>query len=75
MKSTAEIRLGYREVYQQDGDLRGVEVIPMEGRVWVTQAGDSDDYILGPGERFTITRPGRVVVQGMNPSRFRLVRE
>jgi hypothetical protein len=74
-KSAAEIHLGYREVYQQDGDLRGVMIVPMEGQVWVTQRGDPEDHTLGPGERFTITRRGRVVVQGINQSRFRLVRE
>ena len=75
IKKATEVRLGYREIYQQDGDLRGVKIISMEGQVWVTQPGDPDDHTLGPGECFTINRPGRVVVQGMNPSRFRLVRE
>jgi hypothetical protein len=37
----------------------------VRGRVWVTQAGDSGDYVLGAGERFVASRPGRVVVEAL----------
>jgi hypothetical protein len=38
------------------------------GDVWLTQSGDSTDYILRGGETFHASRRGRIVVQAMTPA-------
>jgi hypothetical protein len=44
----------------------GLELSVVEGIVWVTQSGDSQDYLLAPGEVFHVYRPGgRVVIQAL----------
>lgn len=49
----------------------GEELRMVEGLLWITQEGDPTDYLVGPGESFVVTRPGRVVVQSLTPeSRF-----
>ncbi len=63
-----EIELGPREVRRLAGDHRGLRIACTAGMLWVTQAGDPDDYYLGTAEEFTLTKPGAVVVQGMERS-------
>ncbi len=42
-----------------------LQILCGAGVLWITQDGDPEDHILERGERFTVTRPGRLVVQGM----------
>src|SRR4051794_7480881 len=44
----------------------------LRGRLWVTQAGDARDIVLGEGETFSAARRGRVVVQALGDSRVGL---
>ncbi len=37
------------------------------GCVWLTQAGDGNDYFVSAGEFHIVTRPGRVVVESFTP--------
>jgi hypothetical protein len=48
------------------GDARGVSISCLEGDLWITQQGDSRDYMIGPGERFVVDAPGRVVVSSLH---------
>jgi hypothetical protein len=48
-------------------DLRcGGAVRVTAGRVWVTQAGDGGDYVVGAGERFVAGWRGRVVIEALS---------
>lgn len=40
----------------------GVEVSGLSGEVWLTQYGDSRDFVIRPGQRFVISQPGSVVL-------------
>ena len=48
------------------------KLVCLEGELWLTRDGDSEDYILGPGRSFTVRRDDRAVVQALEPSRLRL---
>ncbi|HEU4458507.1 MAG TPA: DUF2917 domain-containing protein [Methylibium sp.] len=39
-----------------------------DGRLWVTQHGDQRDIVLEAGQRFTIERPGRTLVEALRPA-------
>ena len=65
-----EVCLAPRQAFTLQGDHRGVRLTALQGTLWVTQQGDAQDYLLRPGEAFTITRPGTVVVQGMREARL-----
>jgi len=41
----------------------GACIAVQSGRVWITQTGDADDYVVGAGERLVLARAGRVVVE------------
>lgn len=41
-------------------------VTAVDGTIWVTQTGDSRDYILHPGDRIVLSGRGRVVIQAMD---------
>jgi len=41
----------------------GACVAVQSGRIWLTQAGDANDYFVGAGERHVVTRGGRVVIE------------
>jgi hypothetical protein len=47
-------------------------LVCLEGELWVTREGDSEDCILGPGRSFSARRGDRVVVQALQASRIRL---
>jgi hypothetical protein len=55
-------------------DVRGARAVVecLEGRVWVTQQGDSRDIVLRPGRSFTLSRRGRGVIQTLRAARVRL---
>jgi len=45
----------------------GACVAVQAGYVWLTQAGDANDYFVGAGEFHVITRPGRVIIESFTP--------
>ena len=49
-------------------DAAGTRVSARQGTVWVTEEGDRDDHIVGPGESLVITRGGRTLVQALQPA-------
>ncbi len=42
----------------------GACIAVQSGRVWLTQAGDANDYFVSAGERHVVMRAGHVVVEG-----------
>ena len=53
-------------------DGRGLRLRVASGAVWLTQQADSRDIVLREGESFVIDRPGRTVVQALDPAELRL---
>ncbi len=45
----------------------------LSGQVWLTRDGDTEDYILGPGQLLAVGRDDRAAVQALRDSRIRLV--
>jgi hypothetical protein len=43
----------------------GIEVKALRGNLWITQAGDAKDKVLGPGESFVIDRAGLTLVTAL----------
>ncbi len=48
------------------------KLVCLEGELWLTRDGDIEDYILGPGQSFTVRHGDRAAVQALKPSRLRL---
>ena len=46
-------------------DAEGVRITSRRGTVWVTEEGDDRDHVIGPGDAFTVARPGRTIVQAL----------
>ena len=53
-------------------DACGTNIQPRDGVVWITEEGEARDFVVGPGEAFLVTRPGRTLVQAMVASRVAL---
>lgn len=53
-------------------DAAGTRIQARQGVVWVTQEGDLDDHILGPGEALVLECNGRTVVQAMRAAHVAL---
>jgi hypothetical protein len=49
-------------------DAAGTRVSARYGTVWVTEEGSEEDHIVRPGEAFVLGRPGRAVVQALQPA-------
>lgn len=52
---------------------RAVELVVVQGRVWVTCAGDADDHFLEAGARFPLGGRRRVLIGGEGEARVALV--
>jgi hypothetical protein len=59
------VELGESETMSLDAP-KGVQLAVQSGRIWLTIAGDSHDYLVVAGEEFQTPHPGKVVVQAMN---------
>ncbi len=68
-KSVIPISLVPHQVLTLPGDHSGVQILAESGALWITQCDDPDDHVLATGQRFTIDRPGPVVVQGLPAQR------
>jgi hypothetical protein len=53
-------------------DATGVAIVCLRGELWLTQDGDLDDVILGPGESFTLDRPGLALIEALKASSLRV---
>lgn len=70
--SPEDVKLMPRQLLTLDGDRRGEQIWAVAGSVWITQVGDRQDYLLRAGECLTVSRKGKVVIEGMRPARLRL---
>lgn len=60
-----EVALAPRKARSLAGNHVGLRIRCAGAPLWITQENDPDDYRLEPGEQFTVTRPGLVVLQGL----------
>jgi hypothetical protein len=58
------------QMWRAEGNLRGEVFNCQKGLLWITQQGDLNDYILKTGGSFWVTRPGTVLVEAVEDSRF-----
>jgi hypothetical protein len=68
MQSFGDLHLGQLICIAQ----RGATVTCVAGYLWVTRDGDPHDHILEPGKFYTLRGRGRVTVQALAESRFRV---
>ena len=45
----------------------GARIAVQAGCIWLTQAGDANDYFVNAGDSHVVTRPGRVVIESLTP--------
>ena len=50
-------------------DAEGARILSQRGQVWITQEGDREDHIVAAGETLVVLRPGRTIVQALEPAR------
>ena len=65
--------LGARETERLEGLRAGDAILCIRGNLWITQAGDPQDYLLAQGQKFVASRRGLVVVQAFTDSAYRCV--
>jgi len=49
-------------------DAQGTRIVTRVGSVWVTEEGDVRDHVMGAGDALVVARPGRTLVQALQPS-------
>jgi hypothetical protein len=72
IKPQAQLRLRRKELVRARTHWRSVTLTCLEGLVWVTQAGDPEDHMLGKGQALTVARRGRVLVEAMRDARVQV---
>lgn len=51
---------------------RGVQIELWDGQLWITQEGDTRDYLVGPGAKFRLEREGIVLANALKGARITL---
>lgn len=76
MKSNAQpkikIRMQHRDFQRMSRIKPGSTLFCDNGVLWVTQAGDRQDYILHPGQAMTVSKRGKVLIEAMRDADFHL---
>ena len=70
---SVEMYLTDGDLFKMEGDHRMTTINCLQGSLWVTQQGDSMDYLLAAGQSVTVNRTGAVLIQGQPEGRFELV--
>ena len=60
-----KIRMPRRTFQRIDGIKPGSTLFCDAGILWITQAGDRQDYVLLPGQKLTVNKRGKVLVEAM----------
>ena len=68
-----KIRMRHRDFQRMDTVKPGSTLFCDAGVLWVTQAGDYRDYVLMPGQKMTVTKRGKVLVEAMRDADFYIV--
>ena len=73
IQSKAKIRM-QRSEYQSMRTVKpGSTLFCDTGILWVTQAGDRQDYVLMPGQKMTVTKKGKVLIEAMRDADFHVL--
>jgi hypothetical protein len=70
IKPRTKIRIHRSDYQTMLMDKPGSTLICDNGILWVTQAGDRHDYVLLPGQKMTVTRKGKVLIEAMRDADF-----
>jgi hypothetical protein len=73
MRTKAKIRMPRHAFQRMDSVKPGSTLFCDTGVLWVTQAGDRQDYVLLPGQKMIMTKRGRVLVEAMRDADFYIV--
>ena len=66
-----EITLPKHKMWTIEGDRRGDVISCENGSLWITQEGDLKDYVVEAGRNFWVTKPGTMIVQALEVSKFK----
>jgi hypothetical protein len=53
-------------------DAVGTRIVARSGTLWVTEEAGSKDHIVRPGDALIVARPGRTVIQALQPASISL---
>jgi hypothetical protein len=53
-------------------DARDLEIELVQGNLWITEDGDTEDYVLAPGQSFRVRRQGATVLHALQESSIRV---
>jgi hypothetical protein len=68
-----KIRMPRHAFQRMDGVKPGSTLFCDTGVLWVTQTGDRQDYVLLPGQKMTVTKRGKVLVEAMRDADLYIV--
>lgn len=72
LQTKTKIRMPRHAYRRMDGVRPGSTLFCDTGVLWVTQAGDRQDYVLQPGQKMTVTKRGKVLVEAMQDADFHI---
>ena len=72
VQQKTKIRMQRRDYQRMSAVKPGSTLFCDTGILWVTQAGDCQDYVLYPGQTMKVSKRGKVLVEAMRDADFYL---
>ena len=70
IKPRTKIRMRRHDSQTMLLDKPGSTLFCDTGILWVTQSNDNRDYVLMPGQKMTVTKKGKVLIEAMRDADF-----
>lgn len=68
----ADVMVSRSEIFELENKRKPVQVICLDGLLWITQNDDPEDHFIHKGQTFTATQPGKVIIQGLPRGKARV---
>jgi hypothetical protein len=66
------IRLAASQLFSLNPQRAEVQVQVVYGKIWLTQANDAQDYLLEAGERMTLRKKSKALIQALDGAGIRV---
>jgi hypothetical protein len=69
---SAMFTLRDKDIFELDGSRGNARTQCIDGILWINQKDDPEDHFIKKGQTFTVTRHGKVLIQGIPDARARI---
>lgn len=67
-----DLNVGPGEMVVFEKGLQGRQLLAVDGALWITLSGDTEDHVLRTGQRYQVSSSSKLVVEGLPAGRVQV---